>query len=69
MNHYRLNRLTIDLDEVESIEWSNVSNETLDENPDLYQVVLHMKRGKKFTRRVYRKQFEELIEEFEGEEE
>ena len=43
--------------------------ETLDENPDLYQVVLHMKSGKKFTRRVYRKQFEELIEEFEGEEE
>ena len=62
MNHYRLNRLTIDLDEVESIEWSNVSNETLDENPDLYQVVLHMKSGKKFTRRVYENQLQQILE-------
>tara|TARA_R110000824_G_scaffold209542_4_gene395366 strand:- start:389 stop:598 length:210 start_codon:yes stop_codon:yes gene_type:complete len=69
MNVYRLNRLAIDLDEVESIEWSDVSNEALGENPDLHQVVLHMKSGKKFTRRVYRRQFEELVEEFEGEEE
>ena len=45
------------------MEWNTVSNERPDDRGDeLYQIQFHMKSGKKFTRRVYEPQLQEILD-------
>jgi len=65
----RANKLALRLEEVECLEWSNVSEERLEYTEEkLYQIIFHMKSGKKYTRRVYATQLGQLIDQLKGDE-
>tara|TARA_R110000824_G_scaffold196128_8_gene379193 strand:- start:4459 stop:4683 length:225 start_codon:yes stop_codon:yes gene_type:complete len=65
----KINHLAIKPDEVEAVEWSDVSKEKLEYSDEkLYQIVFHTKSGKKYTRRVYEQQLYNLIDKIKGEE-
>ena len=53
----------IDRTEIEAVEWNLVNNELPSEetNKELYQIQFHMRSGKKFTRRVYKTQFDDIL--------
>ena len=57
-----MNQLSLDLNEVEAIEWK-IKDE--DENTtDLYSVRIHLKSGKMYTRQLFEAQFKELKEQY-----
>ena len=50
-----MNKLVIDMDEVESIEWE------IAEDTEAYTVRFHTKSGKMYTRKLDRNNFKETI--------
>jgi hypothetical protein len=62
----RAHKVLIKAKEIETVEWKNVSEEQAeDSEKKLYQVVFHMKSGKKFTRRVFENQLSQCLDIFE----
>ena len=58
-----MHRAIIEQSEVEAVEWNSVSNELPDDSgKELYQIQFHMRSGKKFTRRVYDKQLNDILD-------
>ena len=53
-----MNKLVIDMEEVESMEWETT------ENIDAYTVRFHTKSGKMYTRKLNEKSFRETIEQY-----
>jgi len=64
MRYVRMNQLSMDLAEVESIEWKKIDDDEVITDQDLYSVRIHMKSGKMYTRQIFDKQFVELKEQF-----
>ena len=63
MSFIKVHRAIIEESEIEAVEWNTVSNERPDDRGDvLYQIQFHMKSGKKFTRRVYEPQLQEILD-------
>tara|TARA_R100001015_G_C4580674_1_gene137221 strand:+ start:755 stop:967 length:213 start_codon:yes stop_codon:yes gene_type:complete len=62
--YVRMNQLSMDLAEVESIEWKKIDDDEVIADQDLYSVRIHMKSGKMYTRQIFETQFEELKEQF-----
>ena len=62
--YVRMNQLSMDLAEVESIEWKKIDDDEVITDQDLYSVRIHMKSGKMYTRQIFETQFEELKEQF-----
>ncbi len=62
--YVRMNQLSMDLAEVESIEWKKIDDDEVITDQDLYSVRIHMKSGKMYTRQIFDKQFVELKEQF-----
>tara|TARA_R110000751_G_scaffold297194_1_gene406675 strand:- start:997 stop:1194 length:198 start_codon:yes stop_codon:yes gene_type:complete len=56
VNITKMNKLVIDLDEVESIEWEENLN-----GEDAYTIRFHMKSGKMYTRILLEPQFNQLV--------
>tara|TARA_R100000773_G_scaffold44146_1_gene44254 strand:+ start:209 stop:403 length:195 start_codon:yes stop_codon:yes gene_type:complete len=54
----RMNKLVIDMEEVESLEWETI------EETDAYTVRFHTKSGKMYTRKLDKKSFKEMIEQY-----
>ena len=68
-NIIRANKLALKVEEVECLEWSNVSEENqFDTDEKLYKIIFHMKSGKQYTRRVIEKQLGLLIDQLKGDE-
>tara|TARA_R100000152_G_C6760583_1_gene184651 strand:+ start:1300 stop:1509 length:210 start_codon:yes stop_codon:yes gene_type:complete len=63
MSFIKVHRAIIEESEIEAVEWNTVSNERPDDRGDeLYQIQFHMRSGKKFTRRVYEPQLQEILD-------
>ena len=63
MSFIKVHRAIIEQSEVEAVEWNSVSNERPNDSGDeLYQIQFHMRSGKKFTRRVYEKQLQDILD-------
>ena len=63
MSFIKVHRAIIEQSEVEAVEWNSVSNELPDDTgKELYQIQFHMRSGKKFTRRVYEKQLQDILD-------
>jgi hypothetical protein len=63
MSFIKVHRAIIEQSEVEAVEWNSVSNELPDDSgKELYQIQFHMRSGKKFTRRVYDKQLNDILD-------
>ena len=62
--YVRMNQLSMDLAEVESIEWKKIDDDEVITDQDLYSVRIHMKSGKMYTRQIFETQFEELKEQY-----
>ena len=63
MSFIKVHRAIIEQSEVEAVEWNSVSNELPDDSgKELYQIKFHMRSGKKFTRRVYDKQLNDILD-------
>ena len=62
--YVRMNQLSMDLAEVESIEWKKIDDDEVITDQDLYSVRIHMKSGKMYTRQIFETQFKELKEQF-----
>ena len=66
MGFIKVHRAIIEESEIEAVEWNSVSNELPDDSgKELYQIHFHMKSGKKFTRRVYESQLQDILEHLE----
>jgi hypothetical protein len=63
MKFLKVHRAIIDETEIEAVEWNPVNNE-LPDNSDksLFQIQFHMRSGKKFTRRVYESQLNDILD-------
>ena len=61
IRYVRMNQLSLDLKEVEALEWK--IKESGDES-DLYSVRIHLKSGKMYTRQLFEEQFRELKEQY-----
>ena len=63
MSFIKVHRAIIEESEIEAVEWNSVSNERPNDSGDeLYQIQFHMRSGKKFTRRVYEKQLQDILD-------
>ena len=63
MSFIKVHRAIIEQSEVEAVEWNSVSNELPDDSgKELYQIQFHMRSGKKFTRRVYENQLQQILD-------
>lgn len=60
MRYVRMNQLSMDLNEVEAIEWKKITDDVNITDQDLYSVRIHLKSGKMYTRQVFETQFKEL---------
>ena len=66
MSFIKVHRAIIEESEIEAVEWNTVSNERPSDSEDeLYQIQFHMRSGKKFTRRVYENQLQEILDHLE----
>lgn len=64
MRYVRMNQLSMDLKEVEAIEWKKITDEENITDNELYSVRIHLKSGKMYTRQVFDAQFREFKEQF-----
>tara|TARA_R110002012_G_scaffold100224_1_gene238825 strand:+ start:2721 stop:2936 length:216 start_codon:yes stop_codon:yes gene_type:complete len=64
MRYVRMNQLSMDLNEVEAIEWKRIDDDTNITDQELYSVRIHLKSGKMYTRQIFNTQFDELKEQF-----
>ena len=55
-----MNQISMDLNEVEAIEWKKITDDENITDQDLYSVRIHLKSGKMYTRQVFETQFKEL---------
>jgi len=60
MRYVRMNQLSMDLNEVEAIEWKKITEDKNITDQELYSVRIHLKSGKMYTRQVFETQFKEL---------
>ena len=60
MRYVRMNQLSMDLNEVEAIEWKKITDDENITDQELYSVRIHLKSGKMYTRQVFETQFKEL---------
>tara|TARA_R110001592_G_scaffold8366_7_gene45767 strand:- start:11687 stop:11887 length:201 start_codon:yes stop_codon:yes gene_type:complete len=59
-----MNQLSMDLNEVEAIEWKRIDDDKNITDQELYSVRIHLKSGKMYTRQIFNTQFDELKEQF-----
>ncbi len=64
MRYVRMNQLSMDLNEVEAIEWKKMDDDENITEQELYSVRIHLKSGKMYTRQIFQTQFKELKEQF-----
>ncbi len=64
MRYVRMNQLSMDLNEVEAIEWKKITDGENITDQELYSVRIHLKSGKMYTRQIFNVQFNELKEQF-----
>lgn len=64
MRYVRMNQLSMDLNEVEAIEWKKMDDDENITDQELYSVRIHLKSGKMYTRQIFQTQFKELKEQF-----
>tara|TARA_R100000951_G_scaffold116193_2_gene127014 strand:+ start:3470 stop:3685 length:216 start_codon:yes stop_codon:yes gene_type:complete len=64
MRYVRMNQLSMDLNEVEAIEWKKITDDENITDQDLYSVRIHLKSGKMYTRQVFETQFKELKKQY-----
>ena len=63
MSFIKVHRAIIEESEIEAVEWNPVNNERAsDSNDELFQIQFHMRSGKKFTRRVYENQLQQILD-------
>ena len=63
MSFIKVHRAIIEETEIEAVEWNPVNNERPNDSGDeLFQIQFHMRSGKKFTRRVYEKQLQDILD-------
>tara|TARA_R100000152_G_C6751379_1_gene175038 strand:+ start:715 stop:924 length:210 start_codon:yes stop_codon:yes gene_type:complete len=63
MKFLKVHRAIIDETEIEAVEWNPVNNELPDDSDkSLFQIQFHMRSGKKFTRRVYESQLNDILD-------
>ena len=66
MSFIRVHIAIIDESEIEAVEWNSVNNELPDDSEKtLFQIQFHMRSGKKFTRRVYESQLNDILDNLE----
>jgi len=66
MKFLKVHRAIIDETEIEAVEWNPVNNELPDDSDKaLFQIQFHMRSGKKFTRRVYESQLNDILDKLE----
>ena len=64
--YVRMNQLSLDLAEVEAIEWKKIDDDENISTQDLYSIRIHLKSGKMYSRQLFETQFDELKEQFKG---
>lgn len=64
MRYVRMNQLSMDLNEVEAIEWKKITEDENITDQELYSVRIHLKSGKMYTRQVFETQFKELKKQY-----
>ena len=64
--YVRMNQLSLDLAEVEAIEWKKIDDDENISAQDLYSIRIHLKSGKMYSRQLFETQFDELKEQFKG---
>ena len=62
--YVRMNQLSLDLAEVEAIEWKKIDDDENISAQDLYSIRIHLKSGKMYSRQLFETQFDELKEQF-----
>jgi hypothetical protein len=62
--YVRMNQLSLDLAEVEAIEWKKIDDDENISDSDLYSIRIHLKSGKMYSRQLFETQFNELKEQF-----
>ena len=64
VRYVRMNQLSLDLAEVEAIEWKKIDDDENITSKDLYSIRIHLKSGKMYSRQLFETQFEELKDKF-----
>jgi len=64
MRYVRMNQLSMDLNEVEAIEWKKITDDENITDQELYSVRIHLKSGKMYTRQIFETQFKELKKQY-----
>ena len=64
MRYVRMNQISLDLNEVEAIEWKKIDDDEVISDQTMYSVRIHLKSGKMYTRQLFETQFKELKEQF-----
>ena len=62
--YVRMNQLSLDLAEVEAIEWKKIDDDENISDSDLYSIRIHLKSGKMYSIQLFETQFNELKEQF-----
>ena len=62
--YVRMNQLSLDLAEVEAIEWKKIDDDENISAQDLYSIRIHLKSGKMYSRQLFETQFKELKENY-----
>ena len=60
MRYVRMNQISLDLSEVEAIEWKKIDDDEVISDQTMYSVRIHLKSGKMYTRQVFDNQFYSL---------
>tara|TARA_R110002012_G_scaffold303918_3_gene506227 strand:+ start:6389 stop:6679 length:291 start_codon:yes stop_codon:yes gene_type:complete len=64
MRYVRMNQISLDLNEVEAIEWKKLNEDEVLSEQIMYSVRIHLKSGKMYTRQIFKNQLEKLKEEY-----
>ena len=59
--YVRMNQLSLDLAEVEAIEWKKIDDDENISAQDLYSIRIHLKSGKMYSRQLFETQFDEGV--------
>jgi len=64
MRYVRMNQISLDLNEVEAIEWKKIDEDEVISDQTMYSVRIHLKSGKMYTRQVFDNQLKLLKDQF-----
>lgn len=64
MRYVRMNQISLDLSEVEAIEWKKIDDDEVISDQTMYSVRIHLKSGKMYTRQVFDNQLKLLKDQF-----